>query len=98
MEVRFSRVDTKFEHMEQKFEHMEQKFEQMDRKFEQRIEESADESRRHMGVLYEAMQHKMDLVIEGFSASTPKFIEHDKRIRDLELDVSILKTVAQKKG
>lgn len=39
--------------------------------------ETKEELMRHMGVLYENMQHKLDVVIEGFQAN----LEADERLK-----------------
>lgn len=41
------------------------------------VAETKEELKRHMGVLYENMQHKLDVVIEGFQAN----LEADERLK-----------------
>src|SRR3990172_10299326 len=57
--------------------------------------ETKEELKRHMGVLYENMQHKLDIAIEGFQSLTERderlkkeIDETDKKIGQVSLNLS----------
>src|SRR3972149_11550487 len=61
--------------------------------------ETKEELKRHMGVLYENMQHKLDIAIEGFQSLTERderlkkeIDETDKKIGQVSLNLSAHKT------
>lgn len=61
--------------------------------------DTKEELQRHMGVLYENMQHKLDVVIEGFQSLTERderlkkeIDETDKKIGQVSLSLSAHKT------
>ena len=61
--------------------------------------ETKEELKRHMGVLYENMQHKLDVAIEGFQSLTERderlkkeIDETDKKIGQVSLNLSAHKT------
>ncbi len=57
------------------FENIDKKFENIDRKFEN-IDNQFSDLRREMGVLYEDVQHKFDIVAEGMTAIHQVFDKH----------------------
>ena len=65
---KFDRIDEKFESIDKKFEAVDEKFETM---------------RREIGVQFEAMDHKIDLLIEGM-IGTNQTISKNKEENDRE--------------
>ena len=68
----------------------------IDRRFDEvkeLVEGRFGEAKRHMGVLHEALSHKMDLVIEVVSPLTERVTRHEDRLTALEADVDLVKSV-----
>ncbi len=68
LDQRFDVIDQRFQAIDQRFEAVDQKLESHDRRFErleEQIRATAEETKRHTGVLVEGLRHELHLVAEG---------------------------------
>jgi hypothetical protein len=75
IDTRFDGIDAKFVAIDTKFDGIDARFDGSDARFgtlEARIEESAAETRRHMGVIAEDLKSKIALVAEGLVTLTER--------------------------
>jgi len=65
VDKRFEQVDKRFEQVDKRFEQVDKRFEQVDKRFEQ-VDKRFDELKSELGTRIEAVDAKVDLVVEGF--------------------------------
>lgn len=64
IDKKFDAIDKKFDAIDKKFDAIDKKFDAIDKKFDA-VDEQFETMRREIGVQFEAMDHKIDLLIEG---------------------------------
>jgi len=64
MDQRFDNIDKRFDAIDERFEGVDKRFEGIDKHFET-LESKMDEGFRHQGVLLEAMQDDIDILVDG---------------------------------
>jgi archaellum component FlaC len=72
---RFEKIDERFEKIDERFEKIDARFEKIDDKFK-KIDDQFEEVKRHTGVLIEAVEHKIDIVIEGVMGLNERLDRH----------------------
>ncbi|MGC2422892.1 MAG: hypothetical protein WA666_00895 [Nitrospirota bacterium] len=68
-------LGTKFEKIDERFEKIDNQFEKIDERFK-KIDDQFEEVKRHTGVLIEAVEHKIDIVIEGVMGLNERLDRH----------------------
>jgi chaperonin cofactor prefoldin len=102
LDVFSTSVDKRFEQVDKRFEQVDKRFEQVDKRFEQ-VDKRFDELKSELATRIEAVDAKVDLVVEGFgnllkkdasnSASHARF---EARVDNHELRLVALERERQK--
>jgi chaperonin cofactor prefoldin len=95
-----SAVDKRFEQVDKRFEQVDKRFEQVDKRFEQvdkRFGELKEELKGELGTKIEAVDVKVDLVLEGFrsllkkdAANSASHARMDERLDNHEVRIAAL--------
>lgn len=87
IDQRFVGIDQRFVGIDQEFKSIAQQFAEVHRK----IDETAKELQRHMGVLFEEMINRLETSLEFAGILPPKIEDHEKRVTKVEEEIPVLR-------